>query len=249
MNEVSVTIAPDVWLGAQLGYPAYRVHAERCMDTDRDDAAAALERRLRERTLLYSRVPTEDVEICNYLVARDFRIVDTTITFEARNAISSSATAAKVRFATPDDRDAVMDVARRGFRYSRFHLDPNIPTATADAIKAAWAGNYFAGARGEFMVVSESGGRIAGFLQLLAPRGGPLTIDLIAVDEGLRGKGIARAMVAFACVRCPESIPMRVGTQAANIESIRFYESLGFRVIGSAYVLHALGCDAAAERR
>lgn len=239
VNRVKISVEPDAWLGARLGCAAYRVQAaspDECTDT-----GAQLEKLLRQRGFFYARVPAAEVAICNYLVERGFRIVDTCLTFELKEYLTPLDANAAVRFAVPADRDGVMSVARDSFRYSRFHLDPYVPKSTADEIKACWAGNYFTGQRGNFMVVADVDARIAAFLQLLSPDEGPLTIDLIAVEERVRGKGLARAMIRFAAERCPNPIPMRVGTQAANVGSVRLYESLGFRMISSAYVLHAVG--------
>lgn len=235
MSETGVTITPDAWLGARLGCPSYRIQvgpgvpqANRC---------AEFERLLTQQVFLYARIPTSDVGICSYLADRGFRVVDVNVTLEAQTLIPTR-TNPTIRFAIPTDREPVMNVARNSFMYSRFHLDPHISKTTADETKASWAGNYFSGKRGDFMVVAEIEERAVGFLQLLVLPDGPLTIDLIAVEENQRGKGLARAMISFAAARCPKAMPMRVGTQAANIASIRLYESLGFRVISSAYMLH-----------
>jgi ribosomal protein S18 acetylase RimI-like enzyme len=87
------------------------------------------------------------------------------------------------------------------------------------------------------MIVGESEGTLAGFAQLLGPRNGVLTIDLIGVAAPFRRRGIAGALVA-AAGRIAATRTLRVGTQIANTPSLRFYEALGFRIVGSHYVLH-----------
>ena len=97
--------------------------------------------------------------------------------------------------------------------------------------------NYFSGKRGDSLVVGEAGGVAAGFL-LLLQSDEKLVIDLIAVAEDHRGAGIGRGMIAFAAASFPQLKTMQVGTQIANIPSIRLYERLGFRMVDAQHILH-----------
>ena len=46
-------------------------------------------------------------------------------------------------------------------------------------------------------------------------------------------------MIYFAYFNCLKNInQIKVGTQISNLGSIDFYTKLGFRVVGSSYVLH-----------
>ena len=64
-------------------------------------------------------------------------------------------------------------------------------------------------------------------------------IDLIAVDEKFRNQGVAEAMIHHLFQTAKNSVQtILVGTQVANIPSVRLYEKLGFRLIASQYVLH-----------
>jgi len=87
------------------------------------------------------------------------------------------------------------------------------------------------------MVVTSVDGKIAGFVQLLHS-GRDLVIDLIAVDRKFRRKGIARDMICFAQTAIKGFKRMRVGTQLANIPSIRMYERLEFMFVDASYVFH-----------
>ena len=199
-----------------------------------DDAKVTLDR---PQGFYFSRLPAAEIRKVNALAAIGFRLVDTGVTLEREKAEHATNSKIAVRAAIPQDREAVVEIARRGFKFSRFHLDPHIPRALADEIKAQWAENFFRGRRGDAMVVAEAAGKPAGFLQLLRADDGAEVIDLIAVDAGLRGKGIGSAMIAWAAGRASGS-RMRVGTQAANVDSLRFYENLGFRTVATAYVMH-----------
>jgi ribosomal protein S18 acetylase RimI-like enzyme len=148
-----------------------------------------------------------------------------------------------VREVEPDDYAAVLDIAGCCFRYSRFHLDAVFPAAVAHAIKRAWIQSYVDRQRGEQLLVALVNGKPAGFLAVLeATVEGQAcrVIDLIGVAQTYQGRGVGRALVGCFLEDCAHrGLGARVGTQAANIPSLRLYESLGFRVCETAYVLHA----------
>jgi ribosomal protein S18 acetylase RimI-like enzyme len=80
-------------------------------------------------------------------------------------------------------------------------------------------------------------GIASAFLLAIGPARGIAVIDLIAVDASARRQGFGAACVHF--LASMEGVTrLRVGTQAANIGSLRFYEALGFRMVASHYVLH-----------
>jgi ribosomal protein S18 acetylase RimI-like enzyme len=231
--EIRYRLAADAWLAGHIGKPVWRV--------DQDPEGEPLGGlRARRHAFAYAKIDAAEVRLVGNLVANGFRPVDVAVTLEGRAPRESSGTG--VRFARPSDRDAVAAIASSTFRFSRFHLDPLVPPAVARAIKAEWATNYFTGRRGDGMVVAEVDGVVVGFLQLLWTGGDVLVIDLVGVGAAHQRKGIARRMIHFAAAhgtgdaRKPERL--RVGTQVANTQSVRLYESLGFRLIGAEYVLH-----------
>ncbi len=232
-RDAEYSLKPDVWLTARLGCAAWKVETGgRGAPLGTLDSAEPL--------FAYARIPTADVRALWRLGRNGFRVVDVALTLEG--AIASTGVGAAVRFARPADRETVARIAGTAFRYSRFHLDPLIPSEIANAIKSEWAANYFNGKRGDGMVVAERDGRVAGFLQLLWEADERLLIDLIAVDPADQGQGIGRDMIRFASQygtgdhRRPKRI--KVGTQAANTSSVRLYESLGLCLVNAQYVLH-----------
>jgi ribosomal protein S18 acetylase RimI-like enzyme len=226
----------DDWLSKILGCDVWSVDVA----LGGPDAPSALAiNALEAPAVLYAKVPTVDVRAVMTLGDLGFRVVDTNVTLERGSHLLLSESQTQIcRFATPMDCKAVQTIAARSFRYSRLHLDPDVSQDIADRSRAEWAGNFFAGQRGDHMVIAEVDGVSAGFLQLLGPKSGVLTIDLIGVDRDYRRRGLARAMIAFAMTRLTGFETVRVGTQIANVSSLRFYEALGFRVTDTNYVLH-----------
>lgn len=222
-----------------LGRPAFRLILP---DTDADGPL-----QLPRPAFLYGRVPTDRVEGVHRLLAAGFTIVDVALTFDRPAGRPEDAPAgaegAEVRDFQPPDEDRVLRIAETCFVYSRFHLDPRIPREVAHRIKREWIRNTIRGRRGERLLVAIRGGTPAGFLAVLASTHRGATsrvIDLIGVDPAFQGQGVGRALVAhFIREYAGKCEWLVVGTQAANIPSVRLYETCGFRLAETAYVLHA----------
>jgi ribosomal protein S18 acetylase RimI-like enzyme len=236
-HRAALQIDPDAWLASLMGRPVNRVAGPVAPGAEKE-AARALAGLAAAPGFAYARVPTAEVRLAHLLEDAGFRLVDTGITLEAATVAGAARPGTDARLARAGDAAAVAEIARTAFRYSRFHLDPRIPAALANEIKREWAANYFRGQRGDHMVVAERSGSVAGFLQLLAGKDGALTIDLIAVTEAQRGQGLALDMIRFAARECGAPARLRVGTQAANVASLRLYERLGFTVAGTSHVFH-----------
>jgi ribosomal protein S18 acetylase RimI-like enzyme len=186
----------------------------------------------------FTRIAATDVAAIRRFEDAGFRVVDMTITLDAPVAALPAGDMNGARFARPTDRAAVAGIAANSFSLSRFHLDPEFPRLLADRTREAWAANFFDGQRGDAMIVGENDGQLAAFMLLLGPQSGMLTIDLIAVDPRARRHGYGTACIRFAVTQIAAVERLRVSTQAANVGSLRFYESLGFRASATHYVLH-----------
>lgn len=240
MSAGGLSIVEDAWLAGVMSLKAYRVSG-----TVEEDGEAHAQRLLHQITdqpgFSYARIPTHHVRTSRLLERGGFHVVDTGITLETRQLPDGVSKGGRARLARAEDRAAVEKIAGCSFIYSRFHLDPDIPKRLADDIKAQWVGNYFLGQRGDYMVVAERSGRVAGFLQLLTAPGNVLVIDLIAVEQDHRGQGLAEEMIRYAVSACGNPTALRAGTQSANTTSLSLYEKLGFRIVSASYVLHHHG--------
>ncbi len=158
----------------------------------------------------------------------------------------------EVREVSAEDDETVLGIAGRCFRYSRFHLDPLVPRATADRIKREWVQSYIRKQRGEALYVVIREGQPEGFLAVLGSSVGDRrvrTIDLMGVDRAAQGRGMGEALVRFFIERYREECEdLRVGTQAANLPSLALYRKCGFGIVGTQYVLHMHVGDPGSER-
>ncbi|MGL1862866.1 MAG: GNAT family N-acetyltransferase [Pseudodesulfovibrio sp.] len=189
-----------------------------------------------------AKVGTADVQALRILEKADFGVVDTNVAFEKMLVGSNQLSMSEhIRPACPEDREAVEKIAAENLLYSRFSLDPLIVDSVAADIKAAWAGNFFSGLRGQAMLVAEQAGQCVGFIQLLF-KNKDLIIDLVAVDGSARRLGLAAALIESATALAGGGWErVVVGTQIANVGSVRFYQSQGFVFAGAKYVLHGHG--------
>lgn len=207
-------------------------------------ASAMVDVAPRGRAFFAVKVVADDVTPVEKLTRTGFNIVDVGVTLAHDGAVMESRPAEGVTIdvATPDDQDAIVDVAGRCFSYSRFHADRRIGTERADTIKREWVRNSYRG-RAAMVYVARRAGDVAGFLAVMkrdGASGNEAAIDLIGVDEAHQGQGVGRSLSArFIREWRGRAARLVVGTQAANIPALRLYESLGFRVCETSYALHA----------
>jgi hypothetical protein len=100
--------------------------------------------------------------------------------------------------------------------------------------------NFFAGRRGDRLLVADTATGVAGFL-LALEQGDQGVIDLVALDPRLRGSGALGGLVASWVAAAPGLARLAVGTQLSNVRSMRAYGRMGFRVSKTTYVLHCHG--------
>jgi len=233
----------DPWLAESLARPTFRLvpHAPW-------QGASALQS---EMTMLskagdaffYAKLPTSEVRACAQLAAAGFAIVDTGITLSRMRSAERAPTDPRVGVAKGYQREAIPRIGERCFRWSRFHLDPKIPPLLANGIKRRWLESYVNGTRGAALYAAEVDGQVAGFLAALETTMSDrrvAVIDLLGVADEYQCKGIGGALVHYFIGEWQTRVSeLRVGTQVANVQSLRLYEGCGFRIVESNYALHA----------
>jgi len=200
------------------------------------------------RAFYYVKVDTEQIEALRQLGAVGFYPVEVNVTFglDTRSGrlplVHQGTGDGKIAPVGAGQHEEVLEIAGTTFHYSRFHLDPLIPEAVANRIKREWISNYLKGKRGEKLWVASAGGRSTGFLAVLASTSGGKevrSIDLIGVGRDFQRRGIGLALTRFFIEhywdRCQF---LQVGTQIANLPSLRLYQKAGFQVAKTAYVMH-----------
>jgi dTDP-4-amino-4,6-dideoxy-D-galactose acyltransferase len=229
----------DAWLTHRLGKPSFHLMGN--IGALSSNRSSITDRLAGKPLFVDAKIPVADMSSIEAAERMGFALIETNVRFAMPLSDVSSKSAPGVTFATSEMADAIGEIAATSFSEDRFHRDPAIPQSTADELKRGWATNFFNGERGDWMVVSRVDDRLVGFLQLLRMQDGGLLIDLIAVSARERGRGLARAMIRFACRNCGCVGQVTVGTAIANTRSIRLYQSMGFRLCDAQYVFHHHG--------
>ena len=223
-------IVLDEWLSSIIGKPVYLLQSLKTNFKLQDLPDGQI--------FVWTKVPVNDVEKLILLQKLGFYIVDTNVQFSISEKIYPINNA-NIRFAKSGDESQIRSLAKNSFKYNRFYKDPNISKDIASKIKEKWVGNFFLGKRGKWMIVIEEKAKIIGFLQIIEKEKNTILIDLIAVDEKNKGKGLAKDMISYAFKNCLKNEGViEVGTQIANSSSIKLYSKLGFHINSASYVLH-----------
>ena len=231
-------ITHDVWLSDITGGAVYRV------DADGEGGVNEVVAHAREQrsALYFAKVASDRVQTVLTLARAGFVVVDVNVTFQMAAPSTPRQPLVEVRQCTASAADAVLDIAGSCFRYTRFHLDPLIDVGVAHRIKREWIRSYVMKQRGDRLFVAYVDGKPAGFLaSLVADHAGEHTaiIDLVGVEKALQGRGVGQSLVnAFVEHYRRSCASLVVGTQVANVPSVRLYEKLGFSLVRSEYVLH-----------
>lgn len=205
-----------------------------CFNHVEDDPAATPDE---GPAFFFARVPTSEIKSLRAFESAGFRVTDVAVTLEA-DAWPGKIDPA-IRSVGSDDRMAVLEIAGSCLASSRFHLDPSFPPETARRTRTEWVAAHLDGERrGSHLSAAGAEGRVDAFLATLDSGTGTLVVDLVAVAPKFRRLGWGRRLVDDALARSPGISLIRAGTQAANIGALRFYGSLGLRVVATNYVVH-----------
>jgi dTDP-4-amino-4,6-dideoxy-D-galactose acyltransferase len=242
-------VEKDDWLSAVLGVSSWKVLGVTAAVTPADIRTGLLDRCEQGPAFFSAKIPCRDVIAVTHATRAGFSVVDANVTFDWKDGgvgsygiESNELSAMTIDMAGADDVAAIEQISGRCFSFSRFHLDPAVGLERANDVKRQWARNACRG-RASAVYVARRQNDIAGFLAVLenrSSRGIDAIIDLVGVDAGHQGQGVGRALSRRFIMQWRDRADrLRVGTQVSNIPAMRLYESIGFRVAETSYVLHA----------
>ena len=234
-----VRIDTDTWLSTMLRKQVFRVTAA----TEGDLSLIAAHVTQHDDTMYWTKV-AGTLDAAQRWQSLGFRCVNQQVTLAAKTCPTKSMTNHDVQVSQPtvDQHADVLRIAESCFHLSRFHVDENIPTATAHQIKREWTENCLLGKRGDRVFVACCGDEALGFLTSILvwqDHRSVAVIDLIGVDQDARGCGIGSALTqAFVNHYADKCDEYHVGTQADNQASLRLYEKFGFETVEKSQVFH-----------
>jgi dTDP-4-amino-4,6-dideoxy-D-galactose acyltransferase len=134
------------------------------------------------------------------------------------------------------EREAVV-----GFRGSRFYRDLRFARDRVEALYEVWWRKSLSGELAQAVCVAEVGGRPVAYATAAAPQGGrEASIGLVGVAPAWQGRRLGGAVVSGLCAELGGMglERVRVPTQASNVQALRLYERLGFRVCETRLIYH-----------
>src|SRR5262249_44942979 len=156
-----ISFEKDEWLADIFHSNAYRL---KIPPTILDDDELTLPKL--EAGFYTARISTSAINDLRFLMKNGFYVVDVNVTLDheiAKNQVRSKNKSVVIRTATPSDKSPVKEIAFTAFRYSRFHLDPQIPKPIANKVKKDWVENCLDKKRGNQVYVAAMDGFVAGF--------------------------------------------------------------------------------------
>lgn len=233
MPDIVVEKLP--WDSEHFGFAVGRLVARRLdLQGARRAIELATEARLR---CLYFLADAQDPTTAHAATQHDFRLVDLRIELERRSQPPPAASSAdrSIRPWREDDVASLRGLARRSHGDSRFYFDPGFSTEDCDRLYDRWIGAACRGRADEVLVAELDGdpvGYLAGQVMEAGKVGGGSVgdIDLIAVDQNARGRGLGSGLVAawLDWLASRGIKECRVVTQARNLVALRFYQQQDF---------------------
>jgi GNAT superfamily N-acetyltransferase len=218
------------WDSEHFGFPIARVNGDRLSA----GSAEAIDEWCTDRGIrcLYFLADANEPETARIASQHAFRVVDVRVT--AQRSLDDvddlplgGPEEMVIREGTEEHLEAARRIAARSHYGSRFYFDGRFPRQRCDALYETWVER---GLRDpdRTVLIPRLGGDLAGYM-VLAPvePGGVADIELTAIEEQHRGKGIGRAL-HVAAFRNLAARGARTQSCAMSIRNIRMHEQLNF---------------------
>ncbi|MCP5044637.1 MAG: GNAT family N-acetyltransferase [bacterium] len=240
MDEARTTIQELTWDSEQFGIRVGEIRADatsrsavkRCLDTD----AGAFD-------LVYVRCARADLLDAACLDAFNGQLADERATFSRRlddlpPAFTPDATGEVRSVGTDEAAEDLVALAPQAAEHSRFRADERFPSAWTDDLYRAWMHNSLSRERADHVLAFFADEHARGFYTIRV-QGETGNLELFAVDQPWRGKGIGRALLV-AGLRFMEQrglVRATVTTQHRN-PACRLYRTCGYSLERSEAIFH-----------
>ena len=192
----------------------------------------------KDSDFIFSKIDKKDKKIVNFYLLNDFKKINSNIIFEKKINNKKELNVENVRKAKKKDLKKIQLIATESLTKSRFNLDKRINKNDAENIKRAWVDNFFKKKRGNALHILLVKKKIAGFVLLLFDKK-KLIIDLIALSKNYQNKGLGKQLInKLEFIYKNRFNKIIVGTQSNNVQSIKFYNKVGFKKTKELVVLH-----------
>jgi dTDP-4-amino-4,6-dideoxy-D-galactose acyltransferase len=228
---MDVRIEPQEWDSRHFGVKVARLPEP--PDPDAIGAGITASERAEVRCLV-TLIELDRTAVIVAAEAAGFRSYD--VRLELDQAVGEAPAADSI-LATEADLPRLESIARGTFHDSRFYADPNFSDERAAEMYALWVRRGIDDDERVLLTTEERDGFIVGHLDDDRRVG---TIDLIAVADGARGRGVGARLLegAEATFAAAGLTRARVVTQARNIAAQRLYQRRGYCTSAASLWLH-----------
>lgn len=135
--------------------------------------------------------------------------------------------------------DELIDLCISSGEYSRYKLDANFDRSVYPSLYKLWITNALRRKKNEKVFICNIDGLFAGLI-IVSFTSNLATIEILAVNEKYRGRGIAKSLIDISIKDSVEQgcTDLYVSTQQKNLSSCGLYESFGFKLESSTDVYH-----------
>lgn len=208
-----------------------------------------LEARRMKIDVLFTRINMEQRDVLQLLLAEGAILSDVLLTFYKnfykKKLLQKVSLLDKLDLIFEEGKTAheveLRKITASAYKHSHYFNDPNIPLKKAEAIYQKWVSNSLDGFA-DYVIIVRLKRKIVGYITLRIKNLDEKAfgiIDLIAVEENYRGRGIGKMLVIEGIKKiCNKIGTLYVSTQISNMPGLRLYEGLGFKVILSEATLH-----------
>lgn len=224
------------WDSQHFGVPIGRVTGD---DVSREDVATADRDGIRCVYLLLDAARGRAIRAAEDL---GFRVVDFRITLARPvTGVQDAVPTGSVRAARPDDLRELEVIVARAHGDSRFFTDEGFDRTAAQDLYITWLRDSVSGRLAEFTLAAVEEQRAVGYITgQVTSDPEALTIGLLGVSEGARGRGFGRELTLGLLAEAGRRGYGRVEvvTQGSNVAAQRMYQAVGFRSVRAEVWLH-----------
>ena len=194
---------------------------------------------------LIARCSTQELPAAQAMERLGFFLMDTLVYFrrDLQRQPLPDRRGVPIRFAVPEDADAVRQIAREAFRGydGHYHADAHLDRAACDDLYVDWALRSCSQKDlADEVLIAEPEGERLGFLTLKMLETGDADGRLYAVAPRAQGRGIGQALLVDGLHWCREHglRGMVISTQITNLASQGSWVRVGFTPYQSFYTFH-----------
>jgi len=235
--EVAARAAPVPWDSGYLGLPVWDVDTGATPAAALQTALAGFVAGLSGPCLVVTRLPMDDVAGHIALTACGFYPVEATLEPQVglrfvTPVASRLPEGLHLRPGTMADLVRLTPLAMSAFVSDRFHLDPHLDNAGADARYANWLHHALTSGDTVWVLAEVTTDLACGFFHVRAVDTKTVSLMLAAIDAPRRLVGAGPAMYQLVLDRCKEAgfRFARTKISLANPDALDIYARLGFRL-------------------